>query len=372
MIRRTFIRQSGSALGLTALASAVFHKSAARAAEEEKPAADIRKLGIALVGLGNYAMNQLAPALQQTRHCHLAGLVTGTPEKKEKYGKQYHIEDAHIYDYRNYGRIADDKQIDAVYVVLPNSMHAEYSIRAAEAGKHVICEKPMGLSVKECQQMIDAAKANKVTLNIGYRLHYDPYHDEIRKLAAEKPHGPPKFLQIEFGFFARDPNQWRLNGKLAGGGAMMDVGIYCIQAARYSTGEEPVAVTAREYKTNPEKFATVDETIVWEMEFPSGCVASCNTSYNHAVERLYVTYRDNGFRAELAPAFMYKGLKGRIGDRIIDHGNPSQQARHMDAIATSISGGKATTTTGEEGLQDLRIIEAIYRSIRNGGKRELV
>lgn len=369
MPRRTFLQTSGSAIGFVSLAGVA---GLSRAHAEPERAVESPSLGIALVGLGNYAMGQLAPALQQTTHCHLAGLVSGTPEKKMKFGKQYAISDEHIYDYQTYDRIADDKRIDAVYVVLPNSMHAEYSIRAAEAGKHVICEKPMGLSVKECQQMIDACKANQVTLNIGYRLHYDPYHDEIRKLAADKPHGPAKFLQIEFGFFARDPKQWRLNGKLAGGGAMMDVGIYCIQAARYSTGEEPVAVTAREYKTDPEKFATVDETIVWEMEFPSGCVASCNTSYNHAVERLYVTYRDNSFSAELAPAFMYKGLKGRIGKSIIDFGNPCQQARHMDAIATSIRGGKPTTTTGEEGLQDLKIIEAIYRSIKNGGRRELV
>lgn len=369
MHRRQFIRNTGSLVGFATFGAAA--RSTAEAPTTDTPASN-RKLGIALVGLGTYATGQLAPALQQTKFCHLAGLVTGTPEKKTKFGKQYAIADEHIYNYQTYDAIAKDDAIDAVYVVLPNSMHAEYSIRAAEAGKHVICEKPMAISTAECQKMIDACKANKVSLNIGYRLHYDPYNEEIRKLAKAQPHGPAKFIQAEMCFTAGDPKQWRLNGKLAGGGAMMDVGIYCIQAARYSTGEEPIAVSAREYKTDPVKFATVDETVVWEMEFPSGCVASCNTSYNYRAERLHVAYSDKSFNAELSPAFIYDGLKGRIGGQAIDFGNPCQQALHMDAIAASIAGGKPTTTTGEEGLQDMKIIEAIYRSIQNGGRRELV
>lgn len=328
-----------------------------------------KNLGIALVGLGNYAMGQLAPALQKTEQCHLAALVTGTPEKEVRYGKQYNISQQHIYDYGRYDQLANDDAIDAVYVVLPNSMHAEYSIRAAEAGKHVICEKPMAVSVDECHKMMDAAKANGVTLNIGYRLHYDPHHDVLRQLVAEQKHGPAKFIQAEFSFIAGNPKQWRLNHEMAGGGALMDVGIYCLQAARYCSGEEPVAVTAREYKTDPVKFASVDETVVWEMEFPSGCVASCNTSYNYRTERLHVAYRDKNFTAELSPAFMYKGLKGRAGGKEINFDDPSQQARHMDAIARSIHGGAPTTTTGEEGLQDMKIIEAIYRSIENKGQR---
>ncbi|EDY83189.1 Oxidoreductase family, NAD-binding Rossmann fold protein [Verrucomicrobiia bacterium DG1235] len=365
LTRRHFINKSSSALGLAALS--VTLPSGKLFADHHQNSG--KNIGIALVGLGSYAMGELAPGLRKTSHCHLSGLVTGTPSKKERYGRQYEIGDEHIYDYDTYDRIAHDPAIDAVYVVLPNSMHAEYSIRAAEAGKHVICEKPMAVSVEECQKMIDACKANGVTLNIGYRLHHDPYHDVFRKLAAEQPHGPAKFVQTEFAFRTGNPDQWRLKRALAGGGAMMDVGIYCIQAARYTTAEEPVAVTAREYKTDPVKFAEVDETIVWEMEFPSGAVAACNTSYNYRAERLHVGYRDDNFEAELSPAYIYRNLKGRVGSEPLDFGNPPQQSLHMDAIAQSINSGVPLTTTGEEGMQDMRIIEAIYRSIANNGAR---
>lgn len=364
--RRNFVNKTSAALSLAALHSALPAKLFADHHGSNK------SLGIALVGLGNYATNELAPALQKTEHCHLAGLVTGNPDKGSRYARRYNIPDTNIYSYETFDQIVDNPDIHAVYVVLPNAMHAEYSIRAAHAGKHVICEKPMAVSVEECQQMIDACKANNVTLNIGYRLHYDLYHDVIRQQAAEQPNGPAQFVQAEFSFMTNNPNQWRLKRALAGGGPMMDVGIYCIQAARYSIGEEPIAVTAREYKTKPEFFSEVEETIVWEMEFPSGAVASCNTSYNYRAERLHVAYRDNNATAELSPAFVYRNLSGRLGYEKLDFGNPPQQARHMDAIAQSIFGGPATTTGGDEGLQDMRIIEAIYKSTANQGARTLV
>lgn len=365
--RRTFINKAGAGLGLATFAS-TFPASRLFGNHHNEP----KSLGIALVGLGSYAMGQLAPPLRNTKHCHLAGLVTGTPEKKVRYGKEYDISDTHIYNYDNYESMADNPDIDAVYVVLPNSMHAEFAIRAAKMGKHVICEKPMAVSVEESEAMIAACKENGVTLNIGYRLHHDPYNLEIRKLGIEQPHGPAKFVQAEFGFRIGNPNEWRLKRAYAGGGAMMDVGIYCIQAARYATNEEPVAVTAREYKTDPVKFAEVDETIVWEMEFPSGAVASCNTSYNYRAERLHVGYANDNFNAELSPAYVYNGLKGRIGRDTIDFGNPSQQGTHMDAIAQSISSGVALTTGGEEGLRDMKIIRSIYKSIENGGVRTVI
>ena len=121
-----------------------------------------RKLGIALVGLGGYSKGRLAPALQETQYCRLAGIVTGTPSKADEWMKQYNIPKANVYDYKTFDRIADNKDIDVVYVVLPNSMHEEYVVRAAQAGKHVICEKPMAIFPKACQNMIDACKkANK-------------------------------------------------------------------------------------------------------------------------------------------------------------------------------------------------------------------
>lgn len=329
-----------------------------------KPA---KKLGIALVGLGNYATNQLAPSLQDTEHCYLAGIVTGTKEKEAKWIEKYNIPTKNIYNYDNFDQIANNDDIDIVYVVLPNSMHAEYTIRAAKAGKHVICEKPMGLSVKECEDMIAACKANKVKLSIGYRLHFDPHHMEIIKLPKEKPFGAVKYVNAEFGFRIGDPTQWRLRKNLAGGGAIMDVGVYCIQGARYATGEEPIAVTAREFKTDPVKFAEVDETVTWEMEFPSGAIANCTTSYAFSTNRLHVGMEKG--TAEVQPSYSYRGLAGHVNRKLMDFPVKRQQASQMDNFAQVINNGGESEVSGQEGLLDLKVVEAMYKSIKKKGKR---
>src|SRR5579875_786765 len=194
------------------------------------------KLGIALVGLGNYATNLLAPALQQTEYCYLAGIVTGTPSKIDAWKNKYNIPDKNIYNYQNFDTIKNNSDIDIVYVVLPNSMHAEYVIRAAQAAKHVICEKPMAITVNECEQMIAACKKADRQLSIGYRLHFEPYNLEMARLGTQKIYGSIKAMSAGFGFPIGDPNQWRLKKAMAGGGPLVDVGIYCIQGFCYTTG----------------------------------------------------------------------------------------------------------------------------------------
>jgi predicted dehydrogenase len=327
---------------------------------------DNRKLGIALVGLGSYSTGRLAPALQETSKCYLAGIVTGTPEKAEKWKKQYNISEKNVYNYQTFDRIADNKSIDIVYVVLPNAMHHEFVIRAAKAGKHVICEKPMAVSAKECQEMIDACKKAGVKLGIGYRLHSEPHTQEAMRVGQEKVFGNVKIVESSMGFKIGDPTQWRLKKSLAGGGAMMDVGIYAIQGARYSTGEEPVSVTAQEFKTDPVKFKEVDETIFWQMEFPSGAVSNSITSYSTSVERLFIG-AENGW-LELRPAFGYGPIKGRTSKGELNLPHVNHQARHMDDFAACLLENRETSVGGEEGLRDLKVIEAIYKAIKTGGK----
>ncbi|MEZ4829967.1 MAG: Gfo/Idh/MocA family oxidoreductase [Bacteroidia bacterium] len=363
--RRTFIRQSSLGLGAAALATSGISLATLSACAQDDSG---KKLGIALVGLGSYATHQLAPALQETSHCYLAGIVTGTPSKAEEWKAKYNIPDKNIYNYDNFDSIADNPDIDIVYVVLPNSMHAEYTIRAAKAGKHVICEKPMAVSVSEGEQMIAACKAANRKLYIGYRLHYDPFNMEAMRISREKVYGEIKIVEASFGFRIGDPTQWRLRKNLAGGGAMMDVGIYVIQGARYSTGEEPVAVTAQEYKTDNVKFAEVDETIFWQMEFPSGAVANCATTYNSNIHRLFAAAEKGWF--EVRPAYSYNGLQGETSDGPMQIQGINQQAAHMDGVARSLKTGEADhNIAGEEGLRDMKIIEAIYKSIASGGQR---
>lgn len=325
-----------------------------------------KKLGIALVGLGSYSEHLLAPALQQTENCYLAGIVTGTPEKTAKWKTQYNIPDKNIYNYQTFDRIADNKDIDIIYVVLPNSMHHEFVIRAAKAGKHVICEKPMALSVKEGVEMIDACKKAGVKFSIGYRMHFEPHTREVMRISQNKIFGKVKLVESSMGFNMGDPNQWRLKKALAGGGAMMDVGIYAIQGARYSTGEEPVYVTAQEYKTDPIKFKEVDETITWQMYFPSGAVSNSATTYASSIERLYVS-AENGW-IDLRPAFSYGPIAGRTSEGPMNFPHVNHQALQMDDFASCVLNNRESSVNGEEGIKDLKVIEAIYKSIATGSK----
>lgn len=365
--RRSFLKDLSLGLGAFSVANAF--PSLATASTSKASG----KLGLALVGLGNYATKQLAPALESATDCYLAGIVTGTKEKESIWSEKYGIKDSNIYNYENFDSIVSNNEIDIVYIVLPNSMHAEYSIRAAKAGKHVICEKPMALNAVEGQAMIDACEENGVMLSIGYRLHFDPNTIEIMKLAKEKPYGPIKYVQSEAAFsMGNNLKAWRLNWELAGGGAVMDMGVYCIQAARYATGEEPIAIRAQEIKTDREKFKEVDETVTFQMKFPSGAYSNSTTSYNLRANRLYISYAQGA--ALLEPATKYTGIKGEVFKgqspvRTLEVQNIIQQERQMDGFARSIRDGVPSIVSGEEGLRDMKVIDALYRSLASGGKR---
>ena len=324
-----------------------------------------KKLGFALVGLGSLSTNQIAPGLLKTKHCKLAGIVTGTPAKEKVWAEKYGIPEKSIYNYENFDSIKDNPDIDVVYVVLPNSMHKEYTIRAAEAGKHVLCEKPMANSAADCEAMIAACQKANRKLAIGYRCQFEPHHVEIMRLAREKSFGDMKIIEAGFGFKIGNPDQWRLKADLAGGGALMDVGIYALQACRYLTGEEPAVISAMEAKTDLEKFNDVDETIVWSMKFPSGVLANCNTTYNFSGVNHCKASCSNGWFG-LDPAYGYGGITGKTSKGDLKFESGDQFAGEMDDFAKCINEDKESRVAGEEGLKDLIAIEAIYKSIRTG------
>lgn len=321
------------------------------------------KLGIALVGLGGYSGGQLAPALQETQYCYLAGIVTGTPSKAVEWKQRYNIPDRNIYNYQTFDKIKDNKDIDIVYVVLPNALHAEYVIKAAKAGKHVICEKPMAITVEDCDRMIAACKEAGKMLSIGYRLHFEPHNMEIMRIGQKKQFGNIKRLIAENGFSGA--GGWRLDKQLAGGGPLMDVGIYCVQGCRYTTGIEPVAVWAQEGpKTDPDKFRSVEESLTWQMEFPNGIIAECKTSYAQSMNVLRAE-AENGW-AELSPAFAYGGINGKTSKGDLNFGQVNQQARQMDDFAQAIVNNRPTPVPGEMGRQDVKILQAIYQAMQSG------
>ncbi len=334
-------------------------------------AADAKTIvNFALVGLGSLSTNQIAPALQKTKHAKLVGIVTGTPAKEKIWVDKYGIEKQNIYNYDTYDRISENEAIDVVCIVLPNGMHKEYTVRGASAGKHVLCEKPMANTSDECRAMIAACQENDRKLAIGYRCQFEPHHQHCIELARSKKFGDLKAIEAGFGFKIGDPNQWRLNGKLAGGGAMMDVGVYALQACRYITGEEPQSITAQETKTDLKKFAQVDETITWTMKMPSGVNCYCSTSYAINGINRFNAYADKGWFG-LDPAFSYGGIRGRSSDGAIEKENIDQFAAEMDAFAKCILEDRDSNVPGEEGLRDLIAVEAIYESIRSGKRIDI-
>lgn len=361
--RRKFLTTLGlSAVTLPALASSAFSVSAL--ASENKLTQKQNKLGIALVGLGSYAGEQLAPALKQTEHCYLVGIVTGTPSKIPEWKEKYGIPDKNIYSYQNFDSIAKNKDIDIVYVVLPNSMHAEYVIRAAQAGKHVICEKPMAITPEDCDRMMEACNKAGKRLSIGYRLHFEPYNLEMARLGREKTFGKLQKMSSGFGFKI-SPDQWRLSKELAGGGPLMDLGIYSVQAFCYTSGTEPVAVTAKEgIKTDLSRFKEVEQSISWKFEMADGSVAEGNTSYDDSMNFIKAEAEKGWF--QLQPAFNYSGQQGETSNGKMNFPQVNQQARQMDDFALAITNKRPTPVPGEMGKRDVKLLQAIYEAARTG------
>lgn len=356
--RRDFLRHLSVAA--TALAS---RGLLARA--ETLQEANGRKLGVALLGLGGYASGQLGPALRETKLCYLAGVVTGHPEKGQQWAASYGLKKQNVYNYDNFDQVATNPEIDIVYVVTPPALHPEFTIRAAKAGKHVISEKPMATSVADCDKMIAACKAAKVKLGIGYRLHYDPYHQELMRMAREQGFGPFMRMSGEFSFVF-GPRAWRIDKKLAGGGPMMDLGIYVIHGAcMAANGTAPVSVTAHEEpKTKPELFNEVEETIRWTMDFPSGAKCEGTTSFNRSGNQL----RAEGAKGwmDFRPAFSYRGVACETSRGPLNYPAINQQAAQMDDFAECILKGRDTQVLGELGRRDMQIITAVYEAARTG------
>lgn len=324
------------------------------------------RLGVALVGLGYYSTDLLAPALQLTSKCYLAGVVSGTPGKIATWQKRYAIPDANVYSYENFDTIANNPAIDVVYIVLPPSMHAEYAIRAAKAGKQVWCEKPMAPSVRDCEAMIKACQDNKVKLAIGYRLHHEPNTQQITKFCQERKYGKPVSATAEAGYFDPRTNHWKQK-KALGGGVMGDMGVYPLNALRYGTGLEPIAVMAKASTTRPEIYTEVEETMHFELEFPGGVTGVGDASFGKGMNKLHVACEKGWY--ELAPFSAYSGIQGTTSDGLVLNAKiPNEQARQMDDDAAAIIDDTSLLAPGEEGLKDTIVVEAIYRSVAAGQK----
>jgi len=366
--RRDFLEKIAvSAIGLPFLS---FANSAC--AENASVVADGPVLRVAIMGLGSYG-TRVAEAMQSCTRAKLTGVISGTPSKIKKWQSKYNIPEKNCYNYENFDNIKNNPDIDAVYVITPNGLHKDQAIRVANAGKHVICEKPMAVNAKDGQEMVDACKAANVKLLIGYRIHFEPKTLEIVRMRMDGEFGKVKFFQGLSGFTIGDPNQWRLNKALSGGGSLMDIGIYAINGSRYMIGEEPIWVTAQETKIDTAKFKEgVDQTIQFQLGFPSGAVASCLSTYDmNNLDRFFVT-GEKGYGL-LNPSTGYGPIEGETHKGKLTHPHKTHQTVQMDEMAAIIFEGKKPVlpVDGEEGVRDMKVIDAIYEAIRTGKSTEI-
>ncbi len=326
-----------------------------------------RKLGVALLGLGHYATHQLAPALQETKHARLTGIITGSPEKIPKWQDKYGIPDGNVYNYDNLDEIADNKDIDIVYVVTPTGLHDEFTIRAANAGKHVISEKPMAATVEDCTRMIEAAEKNDVILQIGYRLHWDPFHLRLMEAMKKEEFGPWKSISAADGSRMENftgHNKWRIGKELGIAGALYDLGVYAVQGQLYGAQARPVRVTAKHMTERKEIFDEVPETYEWTLEFEDGRKADGWSSYGKSGNWLKVETEEG--LIEIQPAYGYGGQKGSTPDGSMDFRHVNQQALQIDGQALAILKGEASRVPGEMGRRDIRVIRGIMEAADSG------
>lgn len=355
--RRRFLLRSAQA---TAVLSLPQLPSLARP-HQPKP------LGVALLGLGYYSRDLLAPALQLTEHCQLRGIVTGSPEKIPVWQEKYNIPDANVYNYDNLPTIADNDDIDVVYVVTPTGTHMRFSVAAAEAGKHVWCEKPMAMDVDECQRIIDTCDKNKVKLSIGYRMQHEPNTQTVMEYAQTKPYGAIRNVIAEAGFAGSGPTGWRADPEL-GGGALYDMGVYTINGLCYATHLEPTEVRSAQ-RIIPDNLE-VDVTTTYQLAFPNDILGDAKTSNVEAFNLLRVNAADGWY--QLSPMQSYSGVEGVTSDgQPLDKPINNQQARQMDNDALAIINDSPVLVPGIEGLKDIRIVNAIIEADRTGKAVEI-
>ncbi len=330
-----------------------------------------RKIGYAIVGLGKLAIEEVMPAFQQAKYSQPVALVSGHRAKAEQVAAAYGMDPQQIYDYDNFDRIIENEQIEAVYIILPNTMHAEFTLRAFQAGKHVLCEKPMAVTLEAGEQMIQASQQAQRKLMIAYRLHYEPFNQRVMELCKQGAIGKIKTFSSSNSQTVEAPNI-RLSNDL-GGGPLGDLGIYSINAARYVIGEEPSEVSAfAYYPPDDPRFRQVPESVVYTLRYPSGVLAHCECGFGHARSSCYRAVGDKGW-IEMDPAFAYSGLrlslydeeksqKSELQPKVVNH-----FAAELDHFSECILNDQTPATSGAMGLADMRIIQAIHKAAGTGG-----
>jgi predicted dehydrogenase len=321
-----------------------------------------RKVRYAVVGLGHIAQIAILPAFRKAANSELFALVSGNSDKLEQLGKKYGL--PHLYSYEDYSRALSN--VDAVYLALPNHLHREYAVRAAAAGVHVLCEKPMAVTSEDCLAMIQAANENHAKLMIAYRLHFEAGNLEAIHLARGGKLGNPRIFTSEFSQQVADDNVRVKEPNARGGGPVYDMGVYCINAARYLFGSEPTEVFAATARSEDKRFEQVEEMATVVMHFSEERLASFTCSFGASDVSRYCLIGTKGIlRSD--PAYEYAmAIKQQItiGEKSKTKTFPKrdQFAAQLVYFSDCILKDKQPEPSGIEGLADVRVVEAIYES----------
>jgi predicted dehydrogenase len=326
-----------------------------------------KKIRYAVVGLGHIAQVAVLPAFAHAgRNSVLTALVSNDSEKLKQLSRRYHVK--LTYSYEQYDDCLRSGEVDAVYIALPNNMHAEYSIPAANAGVHVLCEKPMAVTEKECEAMIRAARRHKIKLMIAYRLHFEEANLKAIEMVKSGKLGEPRIFDSLFGLQVKEGNI-RTQAEL-GGGTLYDLGVYCINAARHLFQSEPIEAFAYSAGLNDRRFKEVDEMTSALMRFPGERLASFTTSFGSADAASYEIIGTKG-KLRLDPAYEYAmalkhylTINGKSTSRTF--ARRDQFAPELLYFSDCIAKNIEPEPSGEEGLADVRVVRALYRAAKTG------
>jgi len=327
-------------------------------------------IGIALVGLGEYAESQILPALKETSYCRLSAVITDNEKNKQEVADKCGLSASQVYYYEDFEELKKDASVQLVYIIVPNQLHRRYCEMAASCGKHVLCEKPMAISVNDCRAMIDACNKHQVRLFIGYRLHFEPHHEVLISLIKKNKYGRLLRLESCNGFHMKDGNDdWRLKKQIAGGGSMMDMGIYIINECRQVFEELPISVKARKIQQRPAMFKEVEESLEWEMIYKDDRLAKGYCSYSEDKSYLKIEF-EHGLM-EVENAYKYEGLSIKLNGDAYQFDQADHKTDMLKHIATCILENKRSKIEPQEGLEDIQVIEAIYESMETGKPVEM-
>jgi predicted dehydrogenase len=332
--------------------------------------ASSKSIGYAVVGLGFISETAVLPAFRDSKKCRLVALVSNDVKRAEELGAKFGVKDC--YGYENYDACLKHPEVDAVFVASINGLHAEQTIRAAGAGKHVLCEKPLANTVEQCQRMVEACKENNVYLMTAYRKYLEPGSVALKKLITTGQLGRLRHIFSTYTEIV-DPakTHWQLDPRLAGGGSLIDLGIYCVNTMRWLAGSSPLDATAHAWTDDPQRFGEVEDSIAFLLRHPGGLVCQGTSSFSAKAASFVQVHGDVGWAA-LNPAFAFeeeRRLFGKIDGRwfekkfkVIDEFAPQ-----LSYFADCILRGRSPEPDGMEGLRDLATVEAIYQSVREKG-----